>query len=233
MKTRGKGEVSLERALSKLGLASRSQTREWILSGRLKVNGMISRNPLQPVNPDKSKFELDGKPLRKTRRIVILLHKPKGVVTTNSDEHGRPTVFSLLKDVPENLHAVGRLDQATTGLLLLTNDTKLSAFLTDPENEVPRRYIVTVRGRVLPERLPTLEKGKIVLRKSSGRESHLFVELREGKNRQVRNIFEDLGHEVTTLKRVEFGGVALGTLVPGQYRMMSDSEIEKLGVSEK
>ncbi|MDP2652920.1 MAG: pseudouridine synthase [Candidatus Omnitrophota bacterium] len=230
------GKVPLERALSKLGLASRSQTREWVLAGRLQVNGKTVTDPLSRVIPEKDKFVLDGEPLQKKEWRTLLLYKPKAVVTTASDEKGRRTVFDLLPAELKHLHPVGRLDMASTGLLLLTNDTKLSAYLTDPSHAVPRVYIVTAEGEVTPEDIHRAEAGvqdqgellkpsKITLRKSSRKESHLIVELTEGKNREIRRLLESLGHEVTHLKRVAFGGLELGDLPPGQFRDVSKEEI--------
>ena len=112
------GKVALERALSKMGLASRAQTRAWILDGKLKVNGKIIKDPLYLVIPEKDKFVLDGQPLRKNIPQTIMLYKPKSVVTTRSDERGRATVFDLLPEELRHLHAVGRLDMATTGQII-------------------------------------------------------------------------------------------------------------------
>ena len=230
------GKVPLERALSKLGAASRSQTREWILKGRLQVNGRTVRDPLFLASPEKDKFTVDGKLIQKDSWQAILLNKPKGVITTASDEKGRRTVYDLLPVELRNLHPVGRLDMATTGLLILTNDTRLSSFLTDPANGVPRTYIVTVTGEMTEEQLAKAAAGimdegellkpkSIMLRKASGRESHLTVELTEGKNREIRRLFEALGHEVTSLKRVAFGPLQLGAVEPGQFRRLTKAEL--------
>ncbi len=147
------GHVSLERALSKLGIASRTQAREWILAGLVRVNGVLREDPGFFVFPERAKIEIEGRSIDRAEFAVFLLHKPRGVITSNSDEKGRPTVFSLIQEDRLTLHAVGRLDFATTGLLLLTNDTKLSSWLTDPANEVPRVYVVTVRGEITDEKL--------------------------------------------------------------------------------
>jgi len=233
-----RGKVALERALSKLGIASRSQTREWILTGRIKVNKVVRRTPEFLVIPERDRLELDGQRIQQAGFKTILLHKPRGVVTTRSDEKGRPTVFSLLKAEDRYLHAVGRLDMATSGLLLLTNDTQLSNWLTDPANGVLRTYLVTVEGRVTEENVRQLKTGlkdkgellrveEVSLRKTSGRESHLTVVLTEGKNREIRRMFKAIGHEVTRLKRVSLGGLTLGSLKPGEYRELSFNEIKK------
>lgn len=230
-----RGKVPLERALSKLGAASRSQTRDWARSGRLKVNGRTVTDPLFMVTPETDKFYLDGRPITKDPWTTILLNKPGSVVTTRSDEKGRKTVFDILPPEFRNLHPVGRLDMATTGLLLLTNDTRLSAWLTDPANAVLRTYAVTVAGLVTEEELrraaagimddgELLKPAGLTLRKSSGRETHLMVELTEGKNREIRRLFAAIGHEVTKLKRISFGAFTLGDLQPGDFRRLSQEE---------
>jgi len=233
------GKVILERALSKLGSASRSQTRSWILEGRLKVNGRVIKDPLYLVVPEKDKFVLDGKLLHRSSWQTIMLYKPKAVVTTRSDERGRRTGFDLLPEELKQLHTVGRLDMATTGLLLLTNDSRLSAYLTDPANAILRTYIVMVEGRVSQEEVHQATQGiwdkgeflkssKVFLRKVSNKESHLIMELTEGKNREIRRLFKSLGHEVTRLKRVAFGPFALGKMRPGEFRQIKHEEIALL-----
>jgi pseudouridine synthase len=191
------------------------------------------------VVPEKLKIELDGVELNRPVPIVLMLHKSRGTITTRSDERGRPTVFDGLPAEFQgfgNLHAVGRLDAATTGLLLLTNDTKLSSWLTDPVQAIPRLYRVTVRGEVTSPKIKTLLQGvpsevgelhptAIELLKASQRESHLLVTLQEGKNREVRRLFESVGHEVTDLKRLAFGGLRLGDLPVGTVRKVSDGEL--------
>src|SRR5688572_18562031 len=207
------GTVPLERALSKLGLASRTQTSVWIAEGRLSVNGQIIRDTRFAVVPERDRFALDGKPLKAEARGCVLLHKPRGYVTTRSDEKGRKTVFDLLPQSLQNFHAVGRLDMHTSGLLLLTNDTKLSSFLTDPQSDVPREYVVSVEGRLEDIALQRLLDGveddgellrasAVRVRKVSGKESHVFVTLHEGRNRELRRLFSAVGHPVTRLKRI-------------------------------
>lgn len=233
------GTVPLVRALSKLGLASRTQTAEWIGAGRLAVNGHICHDPNLPVVPERDRFALDGLPLAPEARTCIVLHKPKGYVTTRSDEKGRKTVFDLLPEALQHLHAVGRLDMHTSGLLLLTNDTRLSSYLTDPANALPREYAVSVDGKISEDSLArallgvkdagdVLAASAVRVRKLSGRESHLFVTLHEGKNRELRRLFKALGHEVNKLKRLAFGPLALGELESGKYRELDADELAAL-----
>jgi 23S rRNA pseudouridine2605 synthase len=232
------GFVPLERALSKLGIASRTVSRQWILDGKVRVNGVVRKDPLFAVVPERARIEIEGQRVGKVAHRTFLLHKPRGVVTTRSDEKGRPTVFSLIPEPGLHLIAVGRLDWASSGLLLLTNDTRLAARLTDPANAVPRTYLVTVRGKVTEKGLERLREGvldageklqadAITLRKASGRESHLTVRLTEGKNREIRRMFSALSHEVTRLKRVAFGALELGDLAPGKYRELLRDELER------
>ncbi len=232
------GKVPLERAFSKLGLASRSQAKQWIIEGRVRVDGVVRKDPFFLVVPEFAKLRLNDQKAKPSVWRTVMLYKPKGVVTTRSDEHGRPTVFSLLKQEDGYLHPVGRLDMATTGLLLLTNDTKLSSWLTDPYNKVQRLYVVTVKGLVTEQEVQTMLKGikdkgellkadKVNVRKASGRESRLTLELTEGKNREIRRMFDCLEHEVMSLKRVAFGDLQLGTLKPGEYRTVTKQEIIK------
>ncbi|MEY4641751.1 MAG: hypothetical protein RLZZ227_1745 [Pseudomonadota bacterium] len=233
------GTVPLVRALSKLGLASRTQTAQWIAEGRLAVNGRICRDPELAVVPERDRFALDGAPLAQQARLCIALHKPKGYVTTRSDEKGRKTVFDLLPATLQQLHAVGRLDMQTSGLLLLTNDTRLSSFLTDPGNAIAREYAVSVDGKIdaatlqrvldgVEDEGDVLRASALRVRKLSGRESHLFVTLHEGKNRELRRLFKAVGHEVNKLKRLAFGPVALGELESGKYRELEAAELAAL-----
>jgi 23S rRNA pseudouridine2605 synthase len=227
--------VPLERALSKLGLATRSEARRLITSGRVKVNGRLIHDPLVRVIPERVTIEVDDRVLERPPQFVIALHKPRGVVTTRRDPEGRTTVYDLLADFPHHVVPVGRLDYATTGLLLLTNDTRLADWLTDPNNGVPRVYLVTVRGRVTHTEAAQLTTGvmapdrlrarKATIRKASNRESHLVIELDEGKNREVRRLCDAIGHEVTALRRVQVGGLTLGTLASGQWRVVPSDEV--------
>jgi len=230
------GHVSLERAISKLGIASRSQARKLIIEGKVRVNGTIRLDTFYPVIPEAVRIDIEDMPTTRAAQRTLILYKPRGCVTTASDEKGRPTVFSLIKNPDNHLVAVGRLDWATSGLLILTNDTRLAAQLTDPANAIPRTYLVSVRGEITEAELDVLRRGitdegdflrpeGIVLRKASGKESHLIVTLIEGKNREIRRLFDFVKHEVTRLKRVNFGGLSLGDLQPGQYRELNADEI--------
>ncbi len=234
----GPATVSLERALSKLGVLSRSEARQAIATGRVRISGRVVRDPLTAVVPENAAIELDGAPVAASAPVVIALHKPRGVVTTASDPEGRPTVVDLVADLGVRVVPVGRLDLATSGLLLLTSDTRLADWLTDPTNGVPRTYLVTAKGEVSDAEARRMEDGienggetlvarSVVVRKRSRRETHLVVTLTEGKNRELRRMLGAVGHEITRLRRVAFGGVELGDLPPGKWRKIEDEELER------
>jgi len=198
-----RGRVALERALSKRGLASRSEARRLIHDGAVTVNGRAETNPLAAVHPERDRIEVGGRPPSARTWRTIAFYKPRGVMTTRRDPQGRTTVFDVLGAAGEGLVAVGRLDFATAGLLLLTTDTQLAERLTHP------RHAVAVRKR-------------------SRRETHLLVELTEGKNREIRRLFDAIGRPVTKLLRVAYGPIELGRLQPGEWREISRAEVARL-----
>ncbi len=229
--------LSLCRALSKLGFASRTQAQELIIRGEISVDGTVIRDPDMTVSPG-SIICHKGKELFQADAAVVMLYKPKGVITSRKDEKDRPTVYSLLPPIYQSYHCVGRLDFATSGLLLLTNNTAISSWLTDPKNNVPRVYTVTVRGKMTEQDAEkmrngivdddeTLQASTVIVRKASGRESHLVLTLTQGKNREIRRLCKAVGHEVTRLKRVAFGGLTLGNLQPSGYCHLSDGELSE------
>jgi 23S rRNA pseudouridine2605 synthase len=227
-----RGVVRLDRALSKLGVASRSEAKRLIADGRVRVGGRVVRDAALSVLPERGNITVNGTAPSTRRWRTIAFNKPRGVVTTRRDPHGRRTVFDVLGDEARSLVAVGRLDMASTGLLLLTTDTRLANYLTDPANAIVRRYIVTVRGAVRDaetERMVAgvngLRASSVVVRKCSARETHLIIELVEGKNREIRRMLDALGHPVTKLMRVAFGAVELGKLQPGEWREVSRGEM--------
>src|SRR5215831_17951591 len=235
---RQRTSVHLNRLLSKRGILTRSQANAAILAGRVAVNGRTIRDPGRPV-AESAEVELDGEVQAAPPSRTIVFHKPPGVITTRQDPQGRTTIYDVLAGAGHGLVPVGRLDWATSGLLVLTSDTQLADWLTDPRNAIPRVYTVTVRGKVTLERCERLERGivdngermqasEVTLRKSSGRESQLVVTLTEGKNREIRRLFESIGHPVTRLKRVAFGSLSLGNLAPGEWRELSESELSEV-----
>lgn len=231
--------VGLARALSKLGYCSRSQAAELIRAGRVQLRGKTERNPEAPVALERDHVAVDGQAVGATEKIYWMLNKPRGVVTTASDEKGHETVYAHLpKDLPW-LAPVGRLDKASEGLLLLTNDSEWAGRVTAPETHLDKTYHVQVA---------TLADGSLVARVCEGirvegellrvkratilrqgeKNSWLVVILDEGKNRQIRRIFEALGIEVLRLLRVAIGPLALGDLPKGKSRALTREEKQVL-----
>jgi 23S rRNA pseudouridine2605 synthase len=237
-------KVPLARALSKLGVMSRAQAVQRILAGDVRISGRVVRDPGHLVVPETARIAVSDEAIEQRAALTILLHKPRGVVTTRSDPQGRTTVYDLLGDVGTYVAPVGRLDLASTGLLLLTNDTRLSNWLLDPVHQIPRTYVVTVRGELADESVARIQRGirddgellrasKVEVLKRSGRETHVRVTLTEGKNRELRRLFAACGHEVTRLMRVAFGGLALGALAPGEWRIVAPEEVKRLTRTKK
>jgi 23S rRNA pseudouridine2605 synthase len=227
-----RGQVALERAMSKVGLASRKEAQRLVRDGAVTVNGRTETNPLAAVHPERDRIEVAGRSRAARPWRTIAFHKPRGTVTTRRDPEGRRTVFDVLGDIADGLIAVGRLDLATSGLLLLTTDTQLAERLTNPRTAIVRRYVVTARGEVSDEHCQSLERGtdglhasRVSVRKRSTRETHLIVELTEGRNREIRRLFDAIDRPVTRLLRVAYGAIELGTLQPGEWREVDAEEL--------
>lgn len=232
--------VRLDRAISKLGLASRSEARRLISAGKVRVGGRQIVDPATGVVPQHADIRVDGRAAPPCRDRTIVLNKPRGVLVTRRDPQGRPTVFDLLGPGGPTLVPAGRLDMATTGLLVLTTDTQLAEWLTNPANGIIRRYVVTVRGALsegsanqMTVGIAGMRAAAVRVRKRSSRETHLLVELAEGKNREIRRLCEAVGHEVTALKRISFGSLELGDLRPGEWRDVTREEISRLRSTER
>jgi 23S rRNA pseudouridine2605 synthase len=228
------GRVPLARALSKLGRSSRSEAVTLVLAGRVSVNGRVVRDPDRPVSSERDRLAVDDHDVHRAKWRLILLNKTRGTVTTRRDPEGRPTVFDLLGEAGRGLIAVGRLDRATSGLLLLTTDTRLANWLTDPATAIVRRYVATVRGELTDAAATRMMVGidglrahQVHVRKRSARETHLIIELVEGKNREIRRLCAAVGHEVTALRRVAFGTLEIGTLAPGAWREVTRAEVRR------
>lgn len=230
---------TLERVLSKAGLGSRTEARKWIGAKRVKVNGRLIQTPDHWVDLERDTVTLDGKPVRASKRIYLLLYKPKGYITTYNDPQGRRTVYDLIQDVGQWLVPVGRLDQDTSGLLLLTNDTRFAELVTNPEYKIPKTYLVKTSTRLGDEQIEQLKKGVILSDgptqpavvervRDSAKYSFVEITIREGRNRQVRRMIEAIGSKVLKLVRTEIGGLRIGDLPIGKHRELTQAEIKML-----
>jgi 23S rRNA pseudouridine2605 synthase len=236
--------VGLARALSKLGYCSRSQAFKLIQSGCVRLNGRLQSHPETPVSLERDRIEVEGHALDRQPKIYLMLNKPRGIVTSASDERGRDTVYHLLdKDLPW-VAPVGRLDKASEGLLLLTNDSEWAARVLAPETHLPKTYHVQVGAIAHTEILETLHRGvrdgiDLLRARSAGilrrgeRNSWIEVILDEGKNRHIRRMLARLGIEVLRLVRVGMGPLALGELPKGSVRRLMAEEKEALDQAMK
>ena len=231
--------VRLQKFLAESGLASRRASEEIILAGRVAVNGETVRELGVKVDPLRARVTVDGQPLRAKRKLYIALNKPRGMVCSRKDEHERPTIYELLPKEWGHLHSAGRLDYASEGLIFLTNDGEFSLRLTHPRYGVRKKYIATVEGEVSRETLGQLTRGlwhdgerlkaeKARLVAAGRAQSVVELELAEGKNREVRRLFEGQGLTVKRLQRVQIGKIKLGELPSGKWRTLTEPEIKSL-----
>jgi len=236
--------IGLARALSKLGFASRAQSAELVRAGKVSVNGQVRRNPESPVNLAADRIAVAGFHVAAAERRYIMLNKPRGVVTTRADERGRATVYSLLDESLPYLAPVGRLDQASEGLLLLTNDSEWAARISAPESQVAKTYHVHVESsdpEGLCDRLlagvasrgeELRARSARVLRRAN-KTAWLEIVLDEGRNRQIRRMLEALGVAVLRLVRVAIGPLELGELPKGKWCELTDAEVARLSAKAK
>ena len=233
-------EERLQKVLAQAGVASRREAEEYITAGRVKVNGKVVKELGTKVGPN-AFIMVDGHPIHRERKTYLLFYKPRGVVTTMKDPEGRKTVADYVKDIPQRVYPVGRLDYNTEGLLLLTNDGELAQALTHPSHEVNKTYEVTVPGIVPQEKLDMLRVGlkledgmtapALVDLKAYDYEknlTHFNVTIHEGRNRQVRRMCDAIGFPVRYLRRVMMGTLTLDGLRQGDCRELFNEEIEEL-----
>ena len=229
----------LQKFLASAGVDSRRNCEEFIRTGRVTVDGEVVRDPAFAVQSEVNDVRLDGERLRLPRFKYFLLNKPKGVVCTNSDPAGRPRAIDLIPGGEKRLFTVGRLDENTQGLLLVTNDGALAEHLAHPRYEVPRRYRVQVAGIPTLETLGELKQGmyfsdgffrfqNVKMLKRKGRSVFLELELREGKNREIRRLLARAGHKVIHLERIAFGPLRIGDLEIGRSRELKPNELKEL-----
>lgn len=231
--------IRLQKVLAQTGIGSRRRCDELVADGRVTVNGTIAE-PGTRVDPTTDDIRVDGRPLGKTAdRVVLAFHKPTGVVTTMTDPQGRRCVGDLFRDYPDRLFHVGRLDEATEGLLLLTNDGDFANLLMHPSHGVEKTYLATVTGRVTASEIDQLRRGvelgdgparavRASIQGSSGSRTVVELVLHEGRKRIVRRMFTAIGHPVERLLRTRIGTLELGDLKAGQWRVLGRSEIERL-----
>lgn len=234
-------EERLQKYMAECGAGSRRRCETWIAEGRVKVNGTIVTEMGTKIDPEKDKVELNGRKVTMSQPLTtVLLNKPDGYVTTSHDQFGRPNVTELIDMPGVRLYPVGRLDFHTTGLLILTNDGDLANHLTHPSHEMPKIYQALLRGEITQEAVRRLQRGVQIeenfvtspaeVKVLGIREGNSRVEItiHEGRNHQVKKMAERVGFPVLKLRRIQEGDLKLGNLKEGQYRVLSDKEIESL-----
>ena len=235
-------KVRLQKFMSECGVASRRKSEELIESGKVRVNGAAASLG-DKINPKKDTVTVSGKKIVKQKEHkYIMLHKPRGFITTMSDEMERKCVAQLISDVPQRVYPVGRLDRESEGLLLFTNDGEFANALTHPKKHVSKTYRVTVRPGVTDEQLSAITEGIIIddrktapaeVRVVTKEDNRVVLEiiLYEGRNRQIRKMCEQLDLEVARLKRTAIGSVKLGMLKQGDWRDLTEDEVRKLMIA--
>jgi 23S rRNA pseudouridine2605 synthase len=231
--------VRLQKFLADAGVASRRAGEQIIMAGRVSVNGQPVGRLGTKVDPVHDAVTVDGQPIRAKRKLYVALHKPAGCVCSHKDELGRPAIHDLLPKEWQMLHSVGRLDFDSEGLIFLTNDGQFALHLTHPRYGVRKRYVATVEGRVDGAMLSEFKRGvwhageklrvqAARLISASRARSVVELELGEGKNREVRRLFESQGLTVKRLQRTQIGKIKLGELKPGRWRTLTETEIRTL-----
>lgn len=231
--------MRLNKFIASAGIASRRKADELTINGNVKINGQVMKEPGYDVLPDDT-VEVNGRVVQANeKKVYIALNKPRGFVTTMNDEKGRLTVADLVKDIPERVFPVGRLDYNTSGLLIMTNDGELANKLSHPRHHVEKTYRAKVSGVLSGKKLAQLRKGvdiggfvtspaKVKLIKQSERSAVVEITIHEGKNRQVRKMMAAVGCPVQELTRIAIGQIYLARLKEGTYRKLAKAEIELL-----
>ncbi|MBU0729091.1 MAG: rRNA pseudouridine synthase [Proteobacteria bacterium] len=230
----------LQKILANAGIASRRKAEELILSGKVSVDGKVITELGFKADPQKQRIEFEGSPLvDEQEKIYILLNKPRGYLTTLHDPQNRPIITSLLADISTRVYPVGRLDLDTEGALILTNDGDFSNQILHPSKKIKKTYIATVFGHPARQKLDQLVSGieiegkktapaKITKIKSRKLSTSFEICIHEGRKRQIRMMFEAVGHKVIDLKRIAYGKLKLGKLPSGKYRFLEKKDLEKI-----
>lgn len=231
----------IQKILAQMGVASRRKAEELIIEGRVTVNGKIATLGMK-ADIEKDHIKVNGKLLLKPeKKIYLMLNKPRGVVTSLYDPEGRPTIKDLLKDIKYRVFPVGRLDYDSEGLLLITNDGDFAHSILHPSKKIPKTYLVKVKGKLSDEKIQILREGvyledgitapaKVIKIRESEKNCWLQITIYEGRKRQIRRMLEKIGHPVLRLKRIAIGNLRLSGLKPGEYRILTQRDIEKLAI---
>ncbi len=231
----------LHKYMARCGVASRRRCEELIAEGKVRVNDAVVTTPGSRINPAVDRIEVDSEIVKPTEKVIyIMLNKPPGYITSASDSFKRPTVFELVKEIPERLFPVGRLDLDSRGLLLMTNDGTLTYRLTHPSYEVEKEYQVRLKGEPKKEELEKVRSGveingdyithpaKVSIIEKKNNRTLLKVVIMEGRKRQVKRMFAAIGYKVEDLKRSRVGELRLGNLPEGKWRFLTEREVSKL-----
>ncbi|MFE9276424.1 pseudouridine synthase [Paenibacillus glucanolyticus] len=231
----------LQKIMAQAGVASRRKCEELILEGKVQVNGETVTELGTKADPAQDMITVSGKPIKHEKKVYVMLNKPKGVITSASDPEGRKIVSDYLKGIKERVYPIGRLDYDTEGLLLLTNDGEFANLLSHPKYHVPKTYLATVKGVPHGTELDKLRQG-IMLEDGmtspaeveykdvdpDNKQSVISITIHEGRNRQVRRMFDAISHPVLRLKRISYGDLLLQNLKRGLYRHLTADEINQL-----
>lgn len=231
--------VRLQKYIASAGVTSRRKAEELILEGRVSVNGEVCRVLGTKIDPEKDEVMVDGQRVKPKKRLYVALHKPPGYICTRRDPQKRKTIFDLLPPEWGNLYPVGRLDRASEGLIFLTNDGEFCLRLTHPRYGITKTYIAHIEGRIERDILERLCKGvyhsgeklratRARLMSANNTSSVVELELKEGKNREVRRLFQAVGFKVVKLIRTKIGSIKLGELPQGKWRVLTETEIKSL-----
>ncbi len=232
--------IRLNKFLAQAGVASRREVDKMIIEGKIKVNGRVVRMLGTKIDDEKDRVEFGDIRVEKEERLVyLMLNKPPGYLVTLKDPFQRPTIKELLPSMKERIYPVGRLDYDSEGLLLLTNDGELAHRLAHPRYRVPKNYVVEVKGVPDSSKISRLEKGiildgkktapaRIAKLSGSSKKTLVKVEIHEGRKREVKRMFEAIGHRVLHLQRIGFGGMRLGKLQTGRWRFLTQREVKSL-----